>query len=143
MATIAASTAVETLRPFRIAVPDSDLADLRDRLARVRWPAEPSGGAQGYGVSLSSVQDLVAHWRNHYDWRVWEAALNRYPQFTTTIDGANLHFIHIRSTEPGAVPLILSHGWPGSIAEYLDVLGPLSDPRADQIKSDGQVVMSA
>jgi epoxide hydrolase len=127
--TTAASTAAETLLPFRIAVPDSDLANLRDRLARVRWPAEPSGGARGYGVSLSSVKDLVAHWLNRYDWRVWEARLNEYPQFTTTTDGTNLHFIHIRSTEPGAVPLILSHGWPGSIAEYLDVLGPLSDPR--------------
>jgi pimeloyl-ACP methyl ester carboxylesterase len=125
----AASAAAGSLLPFRIAVPGSELTDLRDRLARVRWGSEPRGGADGYGVSLSFVRDLAEYWLDRYDWRVWEARLNEYPQFTTTVDGANVHFLHVRSPEPGAVPLILSHGWPGSIAEYLDVLGPLSDPR--------------
>jgi hypothetical protein len=131
MTTAQASTAAEILRPFRIAVPDSDLADLRDRLARVRWPSGSAGDAQGYGVPLGAVQDLVAHWENRYDWRAWETRLNEFPQFTTIIDGTNLHFIQVRSAEPDAIPLILSHGWPGSIAEYLDVIGPLSDPRAN------------
>jgi pimeloyl-ACP methyl ester carboxylesterase len=116
-------------RPFRIDVPDSELAELRERLDRVRWAPEPLGSDGGYGMSRAGVQDLVEHWRDRYDWRVWEARLNRYPQFTTMIDGTNVHFLHVRSPEPDALPLILSHGWPGSVAEFLDVLGPLRDPR--------------
>jgi epoxide hydrolase len=119
----------EELRPFRISVPDSELADLRDRLERVRWAPEPHGGDQGYGVSRAFVQRLVAHWRERYDWRAWEARINSHPQFTTAIDGTNVHFLHVRSPEPGALPLVVTHGWPGSVAEYLDVIGPLSDPR--------------
>ncbi len=117
------------IRPFRVEVAESDLADLRDRLARVRWVPEPRGGDEGYGVSRSRLRELVEYWRDRYDWRTWEARINEYPQFTTTIDGANIHFLHVRSPEPDALPLILSHGWPGSIVEFLDVLGPLSDPR--------------
>ncbi|WP_205669289.1 epoxide hydrolase family protein [Amycolatopsis suaedae] len=117
------------MRPYRIAVPDEDLTDLADRLARVRWAPEPAGGDTGYGVPLARVRGLVEHWRR-YDWRAWEARLNAWPQFTTTIDGTNVHFLHVRSPEPDALPLVLSHGWPGSVAEYLEVLGPLSDPRA-------------
>jgi pimeloyl-ACP methyl ester carboxylesterase len=117
------------IRPFRIEVPDSELADLRDRLTRTRWAAQPYGGDDGYGVPLARVRELAEHWRDRYDWHVWESRLNAYPQFTTTVDGANVHFLHVRSPEPGALPLILSHGWPGSVAEFLDVLGPLSDPR--------------
>lgn len=116
-------------RPFRIAVPDADLADLHYRLARVRWPSEPPGAPDGYGVPGKHVRDLAAYWRERYDWRAWEARLNQYPQFMTTIDGTSVHFVHVRSAEPDAVPLILSHGWPGTFAEFLDVLGPLSDPR--------------
>jgi epoxide hydrolase len=117
------------VRPFRIDVPDSELADLRERLARIRWAPEPRGGDDGYGVSRATVQRLVEYWRDRYDWRVWEARLNEHPQFMTVIDGTNLHFMHVRSPEPDPLPLVLSHGWPGSVAEYLDVIGPLSDPR--------------
>ena len=119
----------EEVRPFRISVADSELSDLRDRLDRVRWAPEPRGGDEGYGVSRAFVQRLVAHWRERYDWRAWEARINSHPQFTTTIDGTNVHFLHVRSPEPGALPLVLTHGWPGSVAEYLDVIGLLSDPR--------------
>src|SRR5487761_1011616 len=114
------TTSGNGLRPFRIAVPDSDLADLRERLTRVRRATEPRDAADGYGVPLSSVQDLAAYWLDRYDWRAWEARLNEYPQFTTSIDGTDVHFMHVRSAEPEAVPLILSHGWPGSVVEYLD-----------------------
>ena len=116
------------METFRIEVPDAELADLRDRLARVRWAPEPPGG--DYGVSGSAVRKLVEHWRDGFDWRAVEARLNAYPQFTTDIDGATVHFLHVRSPEPDALPLILTHGWPGSVAEYLDVIGPLTDPRA-------------
>src|SRR5882762_5667955 len=115
------------METFRIEVPDAELADLRDRLARIRWAPEPP--ADGYGVSGSTVRKLVEHWRDGYDWRAVEARLNAHPQFTTTIDGANVHFLHVRSPEPDALPLILTHGWPGSVAEYLDVIGPLTNPR--------------
>ncbi|GAA3437321.1 epoxide hydrolase family protein [Kutzneria kofuensis] len=116
------------METFRIEVPDAELADLRDRLARIRWAPEPP--ADDYGVSGPTVRKLVEHWRDGYDWRAVEARLNAYPQFTTTIDGANVHFLHVRSPEPDALPLILTHGWPGSVTEYLDVIGPLTDPRA-------------
>lgn len=118
------------IRPFRIAIPQADLDDLQDRLARTRWPDELPGVGWGYGVSLDYVKELAAYWRTGYDWRAWEAKLNQFPQFTTTIDGQNIHFLHVRSPEPDAMPLILTHGWPGSIVEYLDVIGPLTDPRA-------------
>lgn len=120
----------ETIRPFRIEVPDADVTDLRDRLTRVRWAPEPVGGDDGYGVNSASVRELVTYWREKYDWRATEARLNEYPQFTTNIEGTNVHFLWIRSPEPDAVPLILTHGWPGSVAEFLDLIGPLSDPRA-------------
>ena len=118
-----------TPQPFRIEVPDADLADLHARLTKVRWLPESPDAPDGYGVPGKQVEDLLAYWRDQYDWRAWEARLNEYPQFTTTIDGTNVHFLHIRSGEPDAVPLILSHGWPGTVVEFLDILGPLSDPR--------------
>ena len=124
------TAAADEIRPFRIEVPDDDLADLRHRLTRVRWAPEPAGGDTGYGVPVARVQRLVAHWVDRYDWRAWERRLNAHPQFTTTIDGTDVHFLHVRSAEPHALPLVLSHGWPGSVVEYLDVIGPLSDPRA-------------
>jgi pimeloyl-ACP methyl ester carboxylesterase len=122
-------TTNEEIRPYRIKVSDEDLADLRYRLDRVRWAPEPEGGDTGYGVPVARVRELVEHWRHHYDWRVWENRFNAHPQYTTTIDGTDVHFLHVRSPEPHALPLVLSHGWPGSAAEYLDVIGPLSDPR--------------
>ncbi len=127
--TTADPTAVE-IRPFRIDVPQAALDDLRDRLARTRWPDEVPGVGWSRGVPLDYLRELAEYWRTTYQWREHEARLNEYPQFTTTIDGANVHFLHVRSPEPGALPLILTHGWPGSIVEFLEVIGPLSDPRA-------------
>ena len=114
------------IRPFRVEVLRSDLEDLHDRLARTRWPDELPGVGDEYGVPLGYVRDLAEYWRTGYDWRIWEATFNRYPQFTTTIDGQTIHFFHVRSPEPDALPLILTHGWPGSVAEYLDVIEPLT-----------------
>ena len=119
-----------TIHPFRIAIPQADLDDLQQRLARTRWPDELPGVSWDYGVPLTYVQELAAYWRTGYDWRACEARLNAHPQFTTTLDGQRIHFLHVRSPEPTALPLILTHGWPGSIVEYLDVIRPLSDPRA-------------
>jgi pimeloyl-ACP methyl ester carboxylesterase len=116
--------------PFRIHIPQADLDDLRDRLARTRWPDELPGVGWSYGVPVDRLKELAAHWQTTYDWRGHEARLNGFPQFTTTVDGQNVHFLHVRSPEPGALPLILTHGWPGSVAEFLDVIGPLADPRA-------------
>jgi pimeloyl-ACP methyl ester carboxylesterase len=131
------------IRPFRIETPQADLDDLMARLARTVWTDElppgdePPAGAPvprpsgwEYGVPVDYVRRLVGYWRTGYDWRAWEARLNAYPQFTTTIDGQNVHFLHVRSPEPGALPLVLTHGWPGSVVEYLNVIGPLTDPRA-------------
>ncbi|WP_144124227.1 epoxide hydrolase family protein [Catellatospora sichuanensis] len=116
------------IRPYRIDIPEADLADLRARLDRTRW-TDPAPGA-GYGVGLDQVRRLVEHWRSAYDWRAQEARINQHPQFTTTIDGQNIHFLHVRSPEPAAMPLILTHGWPGSVVEFLDLVGPLTDPVA-------------
>lgn len=119
-----------TIRPFTIAVPQADLDDLRERLARARWTDELPGVGWDYGVPLSYVRRLADYWLNGYDWRTWEARLNAYPQFTTEIDGQQIHFLHVRSPEPEAFPLILTHGWPGSIVEFLLLIDPLSNPRA-------------
>src|SRR5262245_26870730 len=125
------STAVATdIHPFRVDIPQDDLDDLRARLERVRWPDELAGAGWGYGVPLDYVRELVDHWRTDFDWRAHEARLNAYPQFTTTIDGQRIHFLHVRSPEPDALPLILTHGWPSSPVEFLQVIGPLTDPAA-------------
>jgi epoxide hydrolase len=129
------------IRPFRIDIPEQDLDDLRDRVGRTRWtnelPLDTSGPQTGpvppgweYGVPVSYVKDLVEYWRDGYDWREWETKLNELPQFTTIIDRQNVHFLHIRSPEPDATPLIVTHGWPNTVVEYLELIGPLSDPRA-------------
>jgi epoxide hydrolase len=122
-------TSDTTIRPFRIDIPQADLDDLRERLHRTRWPDELPGVGWTRGVPLDYLKDLAAYWADGYDWRKHEARLNELPQFTTTIDGANIHFLHVRSPEPDALPLLLTHGWPGSIAEFLNVIGPLGDPR--------------
>jgi pimeloyl-ACP methyl ester carboxylesterase len=119
-----------TIQPFTIAIPEADLQDLQERLARTRWANELPGVGNEYGVPLSDLKELVDYWRGGYDWRAWEARLNAYPQFTTTIDGQRIHFLHVRSPEPEATPLIMTHGWPMSVVEYLDVIEPLSNPRA-------------
>jgi pimeloyl-ACP methyl ester carboxylesterase len=118
------------IRPFRIDIPQRDLDDLAARLAATRWPGEVTGAGTGYGMPLGVVQRLAEHWRSGYDWRAHEAALNQFPQYTTTIDGQNIHFLHVRSAEPGAVPLLLLHGWPRSVQEFTGMIGPLTDPRA-------------
>ena len=117
----------DEIRPFRIEVPQAILDDLRDRLTRTRWPDELPGVGDSYGVSLDLVKRLAERWRTGYDWREWEAELNRHQQFTTTIDGQNVHFLHVRSPEADAFPLILTHGWPGSVIEFLDALQPLTE----------------
>jgi len=119
-----------TIRPFRVDISEATLDDLRDRLGRTRWPDELPGGEER-GVSLDYIKGLADHWRGGYDWRRVEARLNSYPQFTTEIDGQNVHFLHVRSPEPNAFPLIATHGWPGSVVEFLDAIGPLTDPRAN------------
>jgi pimeloyl-ACP methyl ester carboxylesterase len=118
------------VRPFRAEIPQTDLDDLHERLGRVRWPDELPGVDWSYGVPLDYMRELVDEWRTRFDWRSHEARLNGYPQFMTTIDGQQVHFVHVRSPEPDALPLICTHGWPMSVFEYLDLAGPLSDPRA-------------
>jgi len=118
------------ITPFRAAIPQRDLDDLQARLARVRWPDELPGVDWEYGVPLAYVQQLAEHWRTRFDWRAHEARLNAQPQFVTEIDGETVHFIHVRSREPNALPLLVTHGWPMSVFEYLDWVGPLTDPRA-------------
>ncbi|MET7982585.1 MULTISPECIES: epoxide hydrolase [unclassified Streptomyces] len=124
------STGSPSIHPFRVDFPQSDLDDLHHRLDATRWPDELPGVGWAYGVPKDYLRDLVRHWRHTYDWRAAEERLNAWPQFVTEIDGARLHFAHIRSPEPGATPLIMTHGWPGSIVEFTDVVGPLTDPRA-------------
>lgn len=118
------------IRPFRIDIPQGDLDDLAARLAVTRWPGEVTGAGSGYGMPLSVVKRLAERWRAGYDWRAHEARLNEVPQFATVIDGQDIHFMHVRSPEPGALPLLLLHGWPGSVLEFLGMIGPLADPRA-------------
>src|ERR687894_240908 len=117
------------ITPFRIDVPQADLDDLADRLARTRFTEELTTGGD-YGVRVAPVRELVRRWRDEFDWRAVEQRINEIPQFTTVIDGQRIHFLHVRSPEPDAFPLILTHGWPGSFVEFLDVIGPLSNPRA-------------
>ena len=118
------------IHPFRIDVPQAQLDDLGDRLAATRWPDELPGVDWSYGVPVSYARGLADYWRTGFDWRSAEAELNAFPQFTTSIDGQNIHFIHARSPEPDALPLIVTHGWPGSVAEFVQVIGPLTDPVA-------------
>jgi pimeloyl-ACP methyl ester carboxylesterase len=118
------------IRPFAIDVPDAVLADLRERLARTRFPDEVAGGGWTYGTDLAYLRDLVAYWRGSFDWRAAERTLNAMPQFMTQIEGRDLHFVHRRGKGPAPMPLLISHGWPGSFYEMAQVLGPLTDPAA-------------
>ncbi len=118
------------IRPFRVNVPDEDLADLKRRLAATRWPDKETVADQSQGVPLARLQELVRYWGTDYDWRTAETTLNAYPQFMTTIDGVDMHFIHVRSRHPNALPLIIAHGWPGSVFEQIKLIGPLTDPTA-------------
>lgn len=118
------------IQPFTINIPQSALDDLQERLARTRWPNQLPDVGWERGVPLGYLQELVDYWHTSYDWRKHEARLNHFPQFTTEIDGQTIHFLHIRSPEPAALPLVLTHGWPGSMVEFLKIIGPLSDPRS-------------
>jgi pimeloyl-ACP methyl ester carboxylesterase len=118
------------IRPFRVDVPEAALVDLRQRVAATRWPDRETVPDRSQGVQLAKLQELVRYWGSGYDWRQAEAQLNALPQFMTTIDGVDIHFIHVRSPHPNALPLIMTHGWPGSVFELLKVIGPLTDPTA-------------
>ena len=118
------------ITPFEIRAGDDVLADLRERLRRTRWPEPATTGGWAQGVPLAELRALCAYWADGYDWRAAETRLNRMPQFRTVVDGLGIHFVHARSPHPGAVPLILTHGWPGSIVEFAKVIGPLTDPVA-------------
>ncbi len=118
------------VRPFRINVPEEALVDLRRRVLATRWPDRETVTDRSQGAQLAKIQELVRYWGTDYDWRKVEAQLNALPQFMTEIDGLDIHFLHVRSRHPNALPLIITHGWPGSILELLKVIGPLSDPTA-------------
>ena len=125
-----AATEDPTIRSFRVSVPGEELADLRRRIAAMRWPSRELVADRSQGVQLATVQQLARYWATDYDWRRCEASLNALPQFKTDIDGVSIHFIHVKSPHADALPLIITHGWPGSVIELLGVVGPLTDPTA-------------
>src|SRR5919112_3928267 len=118
------------VRPFRVDVPEEDLVELRRRIAATSWPSKELVEDRSQGVQLATMQELARYWETDYDWRKVEEQLNALPQFTTEIDGVDVHFIHVRSQHEDAVPLIMTHGWPGSVIELLETVGPLTDPTA-------------
>jgi pimeloyl-ACP methyl ester carboxylesterase len=118
------------IRPFHVDVPEDDLVDLRRRIAATRWPERETVADQSQGVQLATIQELARYWSTDYDLRRFEARLNALPQFLTEIDGLDIHFVHVRSGHDGALPIVITHGWPGSVVEMLDVIGPLTDPTA-------------
>jgi pimeloyl-ACP methyl ester carboxylesterase len=127
------STTVETaveIRPFRVNVPEEELTELRRRIAATRWPSKELVEDRSQGVQLATMRELARYWETEYDWRKVEAKLNALPQFTTEIDGVEIHFIHVKSAHENALPLIMTHGWPGSVIELLETVGPLTDPTA-------------
>jgi pimeloyl-ACP methyl ester carboxylesterase len=123
----AAETAID-IRPFQVEIPDEELAELRRRIKATRWPSKELVADRSQGVQLATLQELARYWTTDYDWRKAEAKLNALPQFTTQIDGVNIHFIHVKSSHGNALPLIMTHGWPGSVIELLEVVDPLTDP---------------
>ena len=120
----------EAIVPFKIAIPDAVLTDLKDRLAKTRFPSEIEGSGWDYGTNLSYLRELVTYWRTSFDWRAQERRLNQMPQFKTRIDGLDIHFVHQRSSHQDALPLVFVHGWPGSIVEVTKIIGPLTEPTA-------------
>jgi pimeloyl-ACP methyl ester carboxylesterase len=118
----------KAIRPFHVQVPEAELADLRQRIAATRWPDQETVADRSQGAQLARLQELVHYWGTNYDWRKAEAQLNALPQYVTTIDGVDIHFIWVRSSHPNALPLIMTHGWPGSVFEFIKVVGPLTDP---------------
>src|SRR2546429_2883652 len=131
MSTTATATATATdISPFHVDTPDEELAELRRRIAATRWPHRELVSDRSQGVQLATTQELARYWETEYDWRKCEARLNALPQFTTEIDGVDIHFIHVKSPHENALPLIMTHGWPGSVMEMIDSIGPLTDPTA-------------
>jgi pimeloyl-ACP methyl ester carboxylesterase len=130
LASATSKTSDTAIRPFRVNVPEADLADLKRRLAATRWPTRELVGDRSQGVQLAALKELAHYWATDYDWRKAEARLNAYPQFVTQIDGVDIHFIHVKSRHPNAMPLIITHGWPGSVMELLEVIDPLTNPTA-------------
>jgi pimeloyl-ACP methyl ester carboxylesterase len=128
--TAAVTTAAAGIRPFEVHVPEDDIAEMRRRLVATRWPTVELVADRTQGVQLATIQALARYWASEYDWRRVEQRLNALPQFTTSIDGVDVHFIHVRSPHPDALPLVMTHGWPGSVVELLDSIGPLTDPPA-------------
>src|SRR5436305_6128728 len=122
-------TATE-IRPFQVDIPEEELAEMRRRIAATRWPSKELVADRSQGVQLATIQALASYWATDYDWRKAEEKLNALPQFTTQIDGADIHFIHVKSATENALPLIMTHGWPGSVVELLETVGPLTDPAA-------------
>ena len=118
----------DDIRPFKVRIPDEQLVDLRRRLAATRWPDKETVPDQSQGAQLANLQELIRYWATDYDWRKGEAKLNAFPQFKTIIDGVDIHFIHVRSRHPNALPLIITHGWPGSVFEQIKPIGGLTDP---------------
>src|SRR5512133_687523 len=118
------------VRPFHVNVPEGELTDLRRRIAATRWPTKELVEDRSQGVQLATLREFARYWTTEYDWRTCEARLNALPQFTTEIDGVDIHFIHARSRHENALPLIMTHGWPGSVVELLETVGPLTDPTA-------------
>src|SRR5258708_25383306 len=118
------------IRPFRVDAPDEEVADLRRRIAATRWPERETVADETQGVQLATMQELVRYWGTEYDFRRLEARLNAFPHLITEIDGLDIHFIHVKSPHENALPLIITHGWPGSVVEMLNVIGPLTDPTA-------------
>jgi pimeloyl-ACP methyl ester carboxylesterase len=126
---MAVATTTE-IRPFTVEVPQAELDELRRRIAATRWPERETVGDQTQGIPLATIQALAAYWGSEYDFRRFETRLNAFPQFMTEIDGLDIHFIHVRSPHEDALPIVITHGWPGSVIEMLNVIGPLSDPTA-------------
>jgi pimeloyl-ACP methyl ester carboxylesterase len=122
----------DAIRSFRVNIPEEQLVDLRRRIAATRWPDQETVDDQSQGIPLAKIKPLVEHWGSGYDWRKAEAKLNALPQFVTKIDGVDIHFVHVRSKHPNALPLIMTHGWPGSVFELLKTVGPLTDPPAHE-----------
>ena len=131
LASAAPEDDAKAIQPFHVQVPDSELADLRHRIATTRWPGKETVGDRSQGAQLAQLQALVRYWGTDYDWRKAEAQLNALPQYMTNIDGVDIHFIWVRSPDPNALPLIMTHGWPGSVFEFIKVVGPLTDPTAN------------
>ncbi|SDT50939.1 Pimeloyl-ACP methyl ester carboxylesterase [Paenibacillaceae bacterium GAS479] len=123
-------TTPNEIRPFRIEIPQADLEDLRERLVHTRWPAQLPGAGWNRGIPVTYLKNLTEYWQTDYNWRENEAKLNEFPQFITEIDGQIIHFLHVRSPEPNALPLIITHSWPNSVVEFMKIIGPLTNPRA-------------